>query len=201
MKTLTLWIVVVAAVIGSGLSSAKPVIGQPAPSFSVADTRGNQVSLDDYAGKVVILEWTNHLCPFVEKHYASGNMQALQEKYTGEGVVWLSVISSAPGKQGHVSAQEADRLTTSRAAKPSRVLMDAAGTVGRLYAAKTTPHMYIIDSKGTLRYMGAIDSINSANVADIERATNYVEQGMTELLAGAVISKPVTRAYGCTVKY
>ena len=201
MRKLSLLIVVLIAAVGSVAASARPAIEQPAPAFTAVDTDGNRVSLQDYTGKTVILEWTNHLCPFVEKHYDSGNMQALQKKYTGQGVVWLSVISSAEGKQGYVTAKEADQLTASRDAGPSRVLLDPAGTVGRLYAAKTTPHMYIIDGKGILRYMGAIDSIPSAQVGDIARATNYVEQGMTELLAGVAVSQPVTRAYGCTVKY
>lgn len=187
--------------LAANIGAAAAAINQPAPAFSALDSYGNRVSLGDYADKMVILEWTNHLCPFVQKHYDSGSMQALQKKYTGHGVVWLSVISSAEGKQGHVSPEQANQLTGSREAMPSAVLIDAEGKMGRLYGAKTTPHMYIIDRQGILRYMGAIDSIRSANTADIPRATNYLDKGMSELLAGRPVSEAVTRAYGCTVKY
>ncbi len=187
--------------LAANIGAAAAAINQPAPAFSALDSYGNRVSLGDYADKMVILEWTNHLCPFVQKHYDSGSMQALQKKYTGQGVVWLSVISSAEGKQGHVSPEQANQLTGSREAMPSAVLIDAEGKMGRLYGAKTTPHMYIIDRQGILRYMGAIDSIRSANTADIPRATNYLDKGMSELLAGRPVSEAVTRAYGCTVKY
>jgi len=147
-----------------------------------------------------VLEWTNHDCPFVRKHYDRNNMQQLQKTYTEKGVVWLSVISSAPGKQGHVSPEQAQALTTSRNASPSAVLLDPEGTVGRAYGAKTTPHMYMID-KGTLRYMGGIDSIPSSDPADIPNAEPYLQAAVDAVLAGEKVTKPMTRPYGCSVKY
>ncbi|GLX85137.1 thioredoxin family protein [Thalassotalea loyana] len=182
-------------------ANAGAKVDKAAPSFELKNTQGEVVNLSEFAGKYVVLEWTNHLCPYVKKHYESDNMQALQRKYTVQDVVWLSIISSAPGKQGHVSATKADELTKSRNAAPSHVLFDESGEVGKLYGAKTTPHMYIIDPKGALRYAGAIDSIKSANPADIAKATNYVETSMVSLLAGNKVNKKVTPPYGCSVKY
>ena len=153
------------------------------------------------AGKIVVLEWTNHQCPFVRKHYGANNMQTLQKDYTDKGVVWLSIISSAPGKQGHVEPQRANELTVSRGAHPTAVLLDTSGEVGRIYGASNTPHMYIIDTDGVLVSMGAIDSIRSANPADIGDAVNYVALGLDELMSGQPVSNPVTRPYGCSVKY
>lgn len=172
-----------------------------APDFTLRNTAGEPVALSDYKGKYVVLEWTNHLCPYVKKHYSGGNMQRLQEKYTDKDVVWLSIISSAPGKQGYVSADKAESLTDERNAAPTEVLFDPEGTVGKMYNAKTTPHMYIIDPQGMLRYAGAIDSIKSANSADIAKATNYLDQGMQELLSGKAVSQKMTVPYGCTIKY
>ena len=152
----------------------------------------------------MIIEWVNYDCPFVKKHYhrSHQNMQKLQAKYTSKGVVWLSICSSAPGKQGHVSPDEARELTTSRGAKPTHVLFDPTGEVGRNYGAKTTPHMYIIDDTGTLlAYNGAIDSIPSANPADIAKAKNYVKTAMTALAAGEKPNPATTKPYGCSVKY
>jgi len=182
-------------------AGADPQVGAPAPIFTGTDTTGAQVSLADFKGKVVVLEWTNHDCPFVRKHYGSGNMQALQQEATEAGVVWLSIISSAPGKQGHVDAATADELTRSRGAHPSHVLLDSSGTIGRLYGAKTTPHMYVIDPEGRLVYMGGMDDIPSARVDDIPKAHNYVRAALAELQAGKPISQPVSRPYGCSVKY
>jgi peroxiredoxin len=176
-------------------------VGAPAPDFSLKSADGKEVKLSDYAGKNVILEWTNHECPFVVKHYGSGNMQNLQAKYTGKDVVWLSIISSAPGKQGFVDAAKAQSLTQERNAKPSAVLFDPSGEVGKAYDAKTTPHMYIVNKAGELVYAGGIDSIQSANPEDIKKADNYVEMAMAEVLAGKEVSKSVTRPYGCSVKY
>jgi peroxiredoxin len=180
---------------------ARPEVGLPAPDFSAVDTAGNAHTLADFAGKTVVLEWTNHDCPFVKKHYGSGNMQALQKRYTAEDVVWLTVISSAPGKQGHVSAAEADRLTAARGAAPTAVLLDPEGTMGRAYDARVTPHMYVIDTEGQLLYMGGIDSIPSADPADIPGAVPYVVNALDAVLAGNPVPEAVTRAYGCTVKY
>ncbi|MEL6374417.1 MAG: redoxin domain-containing protein [Pseudomonadota bacterium] len=180
---------------------AAPKIDQKAPAFVGIDTKGKEVRLSDLRGKTVVLEWTNHDCPFVAKHYRTGNMQALQKKYGGTDVVWLSVISSAPGTQGHVSPAKADELTSSRDAKPTAVLLDPKGTIGRMYKARTTPHMYVIDPEGVLRYMGAIDNKPTTRDADVKRAKNYVKAAMTKLTAGAPVDPSVTRAYGCSVKY
>ena len=176
-------------------------IGKTAPSFTLVDTHGNPHQLSDFNGKIVVLEWTNHQCPFVRKHYGANNMQGLQKHYTGKGIVWLSIISSAPGKQGYVESDRANQLTTSRGASPTAVLLDTNGDVGRAYGARTTPHMYIIDTDGVLVSMGAIDSIRSANPADIEQAVNYVALGLDEVMAGKPVSNPVTKPYGCSVKY
>lgn len=182
-------------------SHAKISIGSQAPDFELVNSKGESVSLADYTGKYVVLEWTNHLCPYVVKHYDSDNMQSLQRKYTGKDVVWLSIISSAEGKQGYVDADKANMLTDKRNAAPSHVLFDPSGTVGKQYAAKTTPHMYVIDPDGKLQYAGAIDSIKSANPADIPKAENYLISSMTALFAGDPVEKPLTPPYGCSIKY
>jgi peroxiredoxin len=176
-------------------------VGESAPTFTLTDTHGETHSLGDFRGKVVVLEWTNHECPFVQKHYGADNMQTLQRTYTDQDVIWLSIISSAPGEQGYVEPAEANSLTASRKASPTAVLMDPTGDVGRAYGAKTTPHMYIIDGDGTLVYMGGIDSIRSTRMADIEKATPYVKVSLNEVLAAEPVSNPVTRPYGCTIKY
>ena len=199
MRTLLAPIALLALLVGTAQAKVAP--GNPAPDFTLPSADGSDVSLSDFAGKTVILEWTNHGCPFVQKHYKSGNMQSLQTRYTGDDAVWLSIISSAPGKQGHVSADKALTLTEARDAKPTHVLLDEDGTVGRLYGAKTTPHMYIIDPKGTLIYAGGIDSIPSANPQDIEKAMPYVKLALDEAMAGKPVSQAQTRPYGCSVKY
>jgi peroxiredoxin len=180
---------------------AAPQVGEPAPDFTGTDTRGTSQTLSDYRGKTVILEWTNHDCPYVRKHYNSGNMQQQQQDAAGQGAVWLSIISSAPGKQGHVTAAEADALTAQRNAAPSAVILDESGDIGRLYGARTTPHMYIIDAEGKLVYMGGIDSIPSSNPADIEKAVQYVPAALAQMAEGQAIVSSVTRPYGCSVKY
>lgn len=176
-------------------------VQQTAPTFSLQNSQGEAVSLEQFKGKHVILEWTNHDCPYVKKHYGADNMQALQRQYAGDDVVWLSVISSAPGKQGYVSADKANQLTASRNAAPTHVLFDPEGTVGKMYKAKTTPHIFIVDPQGILQYNGAIDSIKSANPADISKATNYVNTSMTALAAGEQPNPAVTAPYGCSIKY
>lgn len=185
----------------ASVSLAAPQIGQPAPDFTAEDTNGETITLSELAGQTVILEWTNHQCPFVGKHYSSGNMQTLQKETTADGVVWLSIISSAAGEQGYVTAAEANELTESRDAAPTAVILDPEGEIGQLYAARTTPHMYIIDEEGTLQYMGAIDSIPSAQISDLESAENYVRTALAALEAGEAVSPPATQPYGCTVKY
>lgn len=201
MKIRTIFISLL-AVFGLSIPSFAAVqVDQPAPEFTLISAAGKTVSLSDYQGKAVVLEWTNHDCPYVQKHYDSDNMQSLQRKYAAKDVVWLSIISSAPGKQGYVDAETANQLTSSRNAAPTQVLFDPEGTVGREYGARTTPHMYIIDKEGTLRYAGGIDSIKSANPADIAKATNYVDEGLTSLLGGQEIAKKSSSPYGCSVKY
>lgn len=182
-------------------AGARVDVDAPAPTFTLNNSMGESVSLADFKGKYVVLEWTNHLCPYVKKHYDSDNMQMLQRKYTGQDVVWLSIISSAEGKQGYVTADEANELTTTRNATPTHVLFDPTGEVGKQYAAKTTPHMYIIDPDGELKYAGGIDSIKSANPADIPKADNYLDIGLTALLSGAEVEKKLTPPYGCSIKY
>jgi peroxiredoxin len=185
----------------AGGASAAARVGAPAPDFAGVDTQGKTHRLADYRGKTVVLEWTNHDCPYVRKHYGAGNLQAQQREAAAQGVVWLSVISSAPGKQGHVSPAEADALTQSRNAAPQAVILDPEGRIGRAYGAQTTPHLYIIDEAGALVYMGGIDSIATANPDDIPQATQYVRVALQEKAAGAPISAAVTRPYGCSVKY
>jgi len=180
---------------------AAPQVGQPAPPFAVADTAGKTWNLADLRGKKVILEWTNDGCPYVRKHYGSGNMQTLQREATAAGTVWLTVISSAPGTQGYVTPAEANRLTAERKAAPTAVLLDPVGTLGRAYGAKTTPHLYVIDATGTLVYMGGIDDRPTTDPADIPGARNYVRQAIADLDAGRPLTDPVTRPYGCSVKY
>lgn len=182
-------------------AAAAPAIGEPAPAFSVKTADGGTASLADYAGKVVVLEWTNHDCPYVRKHYGSGNMQALQKQASAEGVVWLTVISSAPGEQGYVPGPEAKRVAEAAGAFPSRILLDPDGVMGRAYAAKTTPHMYVIDKDGRLVYMGGIDDRPTADPDDIKGARNYVAAALADLASGRPVAAASARPYGCSVKY
>jgi peroxiredoxin len=189
------------AIAMTGTAIAAPQVGKPAPGFGLPDSYGKQHTLAQYRGSFVVLEWTNHECPFVRKHYDSSNMQTLQKESTSDGVVWLSVISSAPGRQGHVTPDEANALTRDRLASPSAVLLDSQGTVGKLYGARTTPHMYIVDPEGTLIYMGGIDDKPSTRRSDIDTARNYVRLALAEAMDGKPVSDAVTRPYGCSVKY
>ena len=183
--------------------AAEPQIGQKAPDFVINDTYGRRVQLSAFLGKPVVLEWTNDTCPFVRAHYGSGSMQALQRRYTdpGAGVVWLSIISSAPGNEGYVDAEKANELTKSRGAAPSSVLLDPTGTLGHLYGAKTTPHMFVIDRAGILIYAGAIDDKPTGVAADALSAHNYVADALDAVLQGRPVLTPATRSYGCSVKY
>jgi peroxiredoxin len=182
--------------------AAEPLkTGEAAPEFTLKDTEGNEHSLSDFKGKIVVLEWTNYGCPFVKKHYGGGNMQMLQEKYTGKGVVWLSICSSAPGKQGYYTAEQWPEQLAAAKAKATALLPDADGTVGKLYGAKTTPHMFVIDKQGRLAYQGAIDDNRSWDPKTIEGAKNYVAAALDALLADEAVAEPETKPYGCSVKY
>ncbi|MDZ3837876.1 MAG: redoxin domain-containing protein [Rhodospirillales bacterium] len=182
-------------------AAAAPAIGEPAPAFSVKTAAGETRSLTDYAGKIMVLEWTNHECPYVRKHYGSGNMQALQREATGDGVVWLTVISSAPGEQGYVQGPEAKRIAEEAGAGPSEILLDPEGVMGRAYGAKTTPHMYVIDEDGRLVYMGGIDDRPTADPGDIKGARNYIAAALADLAADRPVATASSRPYGCSVKY
>jgi hypothetical protein len=190
-----------AGVVQMPAAEAAVQTGRPAPDFSVTDTKGVRHALSAYRGKIVILEWTNHECPYTAKHYATGNMQALQASATGSGAIWLSVISSRPGSQGYVAAAEADRLTASRNATPTGVVLDPGGQLGRLYGASTTPHMFIIGAAGLLVYMGAIDDRPVADRASVKSAHNYVRDALEAMAAGRPVTPASTRPYGCSVKY
>jgi peroxiredoxin len=175
--------------------------GALAPDFMATDSRGAQHALATHRGKIVVLEWTNHECPYTVKHYATGSMQALQRAVTEASGIWLTVVSSRPGTQGHVHGLEADRLTDERAARPTAVLLDPKGDLGRLYSARTTPHMFVIDRNGMLAYMGAIDDQPSANRATVKGARNYVREALDALAQGRPVAMASTRPYGCSVKY
>jgi peroxiredoxin len=192
---------VIAALVAAGLPLFAAKVGDPAPAFTATDSNGKTVSLSDYKGKFVVLEWHNNGCPFVLKHYNSGNMQKLQKDATAKGVVWLVIVSSAPGKQGYVTAAEANAYMTEKNAVPTATLLDPEGIVGHAYDSKTTPHMFVIDPKGILIYNGAIDDKPTADLADVATAKNYLSQALSEALAGKPVSEPATKPYGCTVKY
>jgi len=189
-----------AAVVSSGAFAAVTV-GSAAPDFSLPDANGKTQTLSQYKGKTVVLEWNNPGCPFVQKHYSSGNIPKQQADATKEGVVWLTINSGASGKQGHLDNAGAQAFVAQYHAAPSAYLFDGDGKVGHLYGAKTTPHMYIIDAGGALRYMGGIDSIASTDKDDLAQATQYVPQALAELKAGKPISVKTSEPYGCSVKY
>jgi peroxiredoxin len=180
---------------------AAPQIGNPAPAFTGVDTYGKTHSLSELRGKTVILEWTNDGCPYVRKHYGSGNMQKLQKEMTAKGIVWLTIASSAPGEQGNLTPAEHNALMKKRGAAPTAILIDADGTIGHAYNATTTPDMYIIKPDGTLAYEGAIDDKPTTNTADIESAHNYVRSALAQIAAGQSVDPAITRPYGCSVKY
>lgn len=180
---------------------AAPVLGQPAPAFSAVDANGKTRSLAEFKGKTVVLEWNNNGCPYVRKHYDSGNMQSLQKSATQDGVVWLTVISSAPGMQGYVAGADAKAWKAREKAASTDLLLDPKGTVGRAYEAKTTPHMYVIDKTGKLVYMGGIDDKPSSDPASLNGAKNYVTAALADVKAGRPVAQAATRPYGCSVKY
>jgi hypothetical protein len=180
-------------------------VGAAAPAFTAVDTRGESHSLAGYAGKWVVLEWFNHGCPYTKKHYALvngvGNSQAMQQEYTKRGVIWLSVVSSGPGRQGYTSAEKAEDMARDKGAAPTAIIRDTAGVLGRLYGARNTPQYAIVDPQGVLRYAGAIDDRNSPSAKDIAGATNYVRAALDAGLAGQPIAVAQTQPYGCEVKY
>ena len=176
-------------------------VGESAPAFTATDTNGKVHKLSEYNGKFVVLEWSNRGCPYTQKHYSSGNMQRLQREWTGRGVIWLTVISSAPGKQGYVTASEENAYLKQVNAMPTAVLLDPTGTLGHLYDAKTTPHIFIISPQGTLIYNGAIDNRPTIDLADVKGAQNYVSAALDEAKSGKPVSTPTSRPYGCSVKY
>jgi peroxiredoxin len=175
--------------------------GALAPDFTLADTSGETHSLSDFKGKYVVLEWTNHQCPFVVKHYAEGNMQAMQKALTSDGVIWLQIVSSAPGKQGYLTAEDGEALRAKNKMHSTALLLDSTGVVGKQYDARTTPHMYLINPEGALVYQGAIDSIRSTRSSDIAKATNYLKSAYESLIAGKPVAEGTTTPYGCSVKY
>jgi len=183
------------------MAFAAPQVGQPAPGFTLKDSTGKEHSLADFKGKTVVLEWVNYGCPFVKKHYDSKNMQALQKDATGKGVVWLAVCSSAPGKQGNETPEVATAKTKEYESAATAYLVDADGKVGKLYDAKTTPEMFIINPEGVLVYAGAIDDNRSPDAAVIKDSKNYVKAALDETLAGKPVSTATTKSYGCSVKY
>ena len=176
-------------------------VGSPAPDFHGTDSSGKTQSLDEYRGKFVVLEWHNHDCPYTIKHYESGNMQSLQKQWTAKGVVWLTIISSAPGTQGYVDASAENAYMKKMGSKPTAAILDPSGAIGHLYDAKTTPNMFIIDPSGKLIYAGAIDDHATTDTSDIPSSKNYVSTALTEAMAGQPVQTAYTRPYGCSVKY
>ena len=188
------------AVIAAPVSAA-PVVGKPAPNFKLADVNGKPVTLSQFRGKTVVLEWNNPECPFVKKHYNSGNMQKAQAAAAKDGVVWLSINSGAPGKQGHVSGAEAKAYVAKAGGKPTAYLLDPKGVVGKTYDAKTKPHMYVVNKAGILVYAGGIDDKPTPNPADVNGARNHVLAALSEIKGGKAVSVKTSRPYGCAVKY
>jgi len=191
-----------ALVLWTGASAiAAPIVGEMAPVWTGTDTKGVEHTLSDFKGKTVVMEWTNHECPYVKKHYDGGNMQALQKESTDEGVVWVSIVSSAEGKQGHTNAKEGEAVMKQVGSHATARILDASGDIGKLYDAKTTPHMFVINPEGALAYAGAIDSDSSFKPDGIATATNYVSAALKSLAAGEAVEVASTQPYGCSVKY
>ncbi len=198
-RVLNALMIITLAVIAPQAFAAK--VGAPAPAFTGKDIDGKNFSLADAKDKYVVLEWHNQGCPYVVKHYKSGNMQKLQKEWADKGVVWVKLISSAPGKQGYVTAQQEKAYLKEHKAAPSKVILDPEGTIGKMYAAKVTPHMYVIDPKGKLIYNGAIDDKPTSDLADVKGAKNYVSAALTEAMAGKPVAVASTTPYGCGMKY
>lgn len=201
MKTKLLLAAITTVITTALYASDSPPVGSAAPSFSATDSHGKTVSLADYKGKYVVLEWFNPQCPFVKKHYGSGNMQKLQQSFTVKGVAWLTVDSNAPGKEGSLTADEANKTIADWKAHSTAFLLDTDGKIGKAYGAKNTPHMFVINPEGKIIYEGAIDSKASPNPDDIASSTNYVKVALDESMAGKKVSTPNSRPYGCSIKY
>lgn len=182
-------------------ANAEVVVGQAAPDFTATDTNGVEHTLSSFKGKNVVLEWSNHDCPFVIKHYEPGNMQKIQKQATDDGAVWITIVSSAEGKQGAVTAEEANAIMKEKGAMATAKILDPSGEIGKLYGAKTTPHMFVINKEGNVAYAGAIDSDSSFKQSSIEGATNYVTEALTALNASEEVKVASTKPYGCSVKY
>jgi peroxiredoxin len=201
MKTKLLLLTLTALSTGALAAAESPKVGAPAPGFSLQDSHGKARSLGEYQGKYVVLEWFNPGCPFVQKHYKSDNMQQLQKEFTGKGVVWLTIDSSAEGKEGYLTPAEANKQIADWKIQSTALLLDPEGKVGHEYAATNTPHMFVIDPNGKLLYSGAIDSKPTPDPDDIQGATNYVKVALEEAMAGKPVTTSNSRAYGCSIKY
>ncbi|AXC14843.1 PPO candidate 1 [Acidisarcina polymorpha] len=201
MRRIGLLVTVLSAFIVLSSAAYAVRIGDPAPDFTGTDSNGKSQTLSSYKGKYVVLEWSNRDCPYTRKHYASGNMQSLQKQWTAKGIVWLTILSSAPGQEGYVTASEENAQLAKVHAAPTAAILDPTGTIGHEYDAKTTPHMFVIDPSGKVIYAGAIDDHPTADVADIKLAKNYVSEALTESMAGGPVTTTYTRPYGCSVKY
>ena len=201
MNTKTILTILTSLVAGAVFALDAPPVGSAAPDFSLTDAKGKTHSLSQYKGKYVVLEWFNPECPFVKKHYGSGNMQKLQEEYTGKGITWLTIDSNAPGSEGNLTADAASKVMTGWKTRQTAFLLDPEGKAGRAYGAKNTPNMVVINPEGKIVYEGAIDSKATPNPADISSSTNYVKVALDESLAGKPITTSTTKPYGCSVKY
>jgi peroxiredoxin len=201
MKTKLLAILLTCVASTALVAADSPKVGSTAPEISVPDSKGKTHTLSQYKGKYVVLEWFNPECPFVKKHYGGGNMQKLQEEFTGKGVVWLTIDSSAPGLQGHLTPEQAEKKMTEWKTKQTALLLDADGKAGQAYGAKNTPQMFVINPEGKIVYEGAIDSKATPNPADIPDSTNYVKAALEESMGGKAVTNASTKPYGCSVKY
>jgi peroxiredoxin len=201
MRKAFLSIGILGAVLAVSFTANAVRVGEAAPDFTGTDSNGKTHKLSEYKGKYVVLEWTNNGCPYTLKHYESGNMQALQKDWTAKGVVWLTVLSSAPGEQGYMTAAQENAYLSKEKAVPTAALLDPTGAIGHEYSAKTTPHMFVIDPAGKLIYAGAIDDHATTDTSDIKSSKNYVSAALTEAMAGQHVATSSTRPYGCSVKY
>lgn len=191
----------VVAALAVSLAAYAVRVGDAAPDFTGTDSNGKTHKLSEYRGKYVVLEWTNNGCPYTQKHYESGNMQTLQKQWTAKGVVWLTVLSSAPGEQGYMTASQENAYLSKESASPTAALLDPTGIIGHEYEAKTTPHMFVINPQGKLIYAGAIDDHATTDVSDVKVSKNYVTAALAEAMAGQPVATSYTRPYGCSVKY